>query len=82
MTTHPAADPLRRLTLELGDCTACEACTSLAPDCFEWDEAMGRPRLKQDMLCQSRATELMSYCPGDCILYDDAVQDGDAPATD
>lgn len=74
-----APTPCRRITLDLGDCSGCEACTSLGPDVFEWDPDMERPRQIKEIVPEGQAMELISYCPGDCIIYDD---DEDMPETD
>lgn len=76
-TPAPTANPLRRITLDLGGCSACEACTSLAPEVFGWDEHTERPRLLQELVPQDLAQEVISYCPQDCIFFDDdQEQDG------
>ncbi|AGW13901.1 ferredoxin [Megalodesulfovibrio gigas] len=65
------APRLRRITMDLGDCSACEACTSLAPDVFGWDENTERPRLLKELVPQDQAQEVISFCPQDCISFDD-----------
>lgn len=67
---------MRRLTMDLGDCTACEACTSLAPEYFGWDENMERPRQLQELVPRELAQELVSFCPQSCICFDDEESSG------
>lgn len=71
---------LRRITLDLGHCSGCEACSSLGPDVFAWDADTERPRQLKELVPAGQAQELISYCPGDCISFDD--DDEDFPHTD
>ncbi|MBG0776716.1 MAG: ferredoxin [Desulfovibrionaceae bacterium] len=63
-----------RISLSLGGCKGCEACVSLEPECFEWNEDTERPVLKRDCLDREAAQQLVSYCPKDCISIEDDEQ--------
>ncbi len=60
-------DPKRKIAFFRGACKGCQACVSLLPECFGWDEDEEKPFLKDDCAPESRIRECMSYCPEDCI---------------
>ena len=62
---------MRRIGLYVGGCKACEACVSLAPECFAMDEDTGKPKLVCDTLEEGLAREVISCCPEDCIEFDE-----------
>lgn len=67
----------RTITLDIGLCKECQACTELAPDYVAWDENMDKPVLIQATMDEDKAQELIAYCPEDCFAYDDDLGDGE-----
>ena len=60
----------RIITLDLGECSGCQACVELSSRCFGRDENMDKPVLVQCEVTDEEALELISYCPQDCIAFD------------
>lgn len=64
----------KRITFSPGGCKMCEACVSLAPECFEIDNDTGMLIQKEDCVDEDLAHELCSYCPEDCIEMEDVEE--------
>ncbi|TVM33013.1 hypothetical protein DQK91_12660 [Oceanidesulfovibrio marinus] len=65
----------KRINFSLGGCKQCEACVSIAPDCFEIDENTGMPFLKKECADEDVVRELCAYCPEDCIEMEDMEEE-------
>ncbi len=62
----------KRILFSPAGCSLCEACVSLAPDCFEVDPDTGMVTQKQECVEEDLARELCNYCPEECIESEDA----------
>ncbi|TVM17343.1 ferredoxin [Oceanidesulfovibrio indonesiensis] len=65
----------KRVSFSPGGCKMCEACVSLAPECFEIDQDTGMLMQKIEYVDEDLARELCAYCPEDCIEMEDVVEE-------
>lgn len=61
----------RKVTFDLGDCNRCQGCIEVAGDYVGWEESLDMPVLREEMLPEDLAQELIALCPNDCFSYDD-----------
>jgi len=52
-------------------CSGCEACVELVPEVFGFDPAAGVAIVKSPACILAKAEEAATYCPADCIEWDD-----------
>lgn len=68
MTTHTTT---REVAIELGGCRACQGCTELNPDVFQWDDLTDRPFVVRSEVTEDEVQDIINCCPEDCIVFVD-----------